>query len=98
MPPKIKGKAMLPLSLASSGFKARSLITDLNSISSNIPTNIPEPPQPLADDFLLSEQALHLDKLYKLSPFYLAQSINRQNELIIDRYSDRYRSGNKETK
>ena len=99
MPPKIKGKAMLPPSLASSGFKAKSLVADLNSITSDIPTNTPEAPSPSTDDFLLSEQALYLDNLYKLSPYYLAANqSNRRNEPFIDRYSDRYRTTNKEMK
>lgn len=89
---------MLPPSLASSGFKARSLITDLNNISSNISTNTPELPKPSPDDFLLSEQALYLDNLFKLSPFYLTPTNSKQNEPVVDRYSDQYRTVNTEVK
>jgi hypothetical protein len=98
MAPKIKGKAMLPPSLASSGFKVRSLVTDLNNISSNIPTNTPELPKPSPDGFLLSEQALYLDNLFKLSPYYLTPTNTKQNEPVVDRYSDRYRTVNNEVK
>lgn len=96
MPPKTRGKAMMPASLAVEGYKARSMMQYINNgsnnnINSNIPTNTPTQPPPTEMDRMISEEANKLESLYKTSPFYI-DTMSTNPTVTVERYSDKYKN------